>query len=145
MKGSILLLKFYCFLFSCAGSSLLHAGFSPVASSGGYSRCVGFSLQRLLLLWTQAPECVGSVLAVHWLQSTGSIVVVHGFIWSVACGIFPDQGSNPCLLHFQAASLSLGHQGSPEAFSNLRADLFFLSFQFVSRFIFTSVLKAFPE
>ena len=31
----------------------------------------------------------------------------------VACGIFPDQGSNPCLLHWQADSLPLSHQGSP--------------------------------
>ena len=30
-----------------------------------------------------------------------------------ACGIFPDQGWNPCLLHWQADSLSLYHQGSP--------------------------------
>ena len=32
---------------------------------------------------------------------------------SVACGIFPNQGSNPCLLHWQADSLPLSHQGSP--------------------------------
>ena len=30
-----------------------------------------------------------------------SVVVVHGL---VACGIFPDQGLNPCLLHWQADS-----------------------------------------
>ena len=29
------------------------------------------------------------------------------------CGILPDQGSNPCLLHWQASSLPLSHQGSP--------------------------------
>ena len=38
-------------------------------------------------------------VAVPGLQSTGSILVVHGLRCSVACGIFPDQGSNPCLLH----------------------------------------------
>ena len=32
---------------------------------------------------------------------------------SVACEIFPDQGSNPCLLHWQVDSLPLNHQGSP--------------------------------
>ena len=31
----------------------------------------------------------------------------------MACGIFLDQGSNLCLLHWQADSLPLGHQGSP--------------------------------
>ena len=30
-------------------------------------------------------------------------------------GIFPSQGSNPCLLHWQADSLPLRHQGSPYA------------------------------
>ena len=30
-----------------------------------------------------------------------------------AQGIFPTQGSNPCLLHGQADSLSLSHLGSP--------------------------------
>ena len=29
------------------------------------------------------------------------------------CGIFLDQGSNPCPLHWQADSLPLSHQGSP--------------------------------
>ena len=31
---------------------------------------------------------------------------------STACGIFPDQGLNLCLLHWQADSLPLSHQGS---------------------------------
>ena len=34
---------------------------------------------------------------------------------SVACGIFPDQGSNPNLLHWQANSSPLSHQGSPSS------------------------------
>ena len=32
---------------------------------------------------------------------------------SVACGILPDQGSNPRPLHWQADSQPLRHQGSP--------------------------------
>ena len=32
---------------------------------------------------------------------------------SAAGGIFPDQGSNPCPLHWQADSQPLRHQGSP--------------------------------
>ena len=32
---------------------------------------------------------------------------------SVECEIFPDQGSNPCLPHWQADSLPLSPQGSP--------------------------------
>ena len=36
-----------------------------------------------------------------------------GLTCSVACGIFPDQGSNPSLLHWQTDSLPLSHEGSP--------------------------------
>ena len=35
------------------------------------------------------------------LLSTGSVAVVRGLSCSEACGIFPDQESNPCLLHGQ--------------------------------------------
>ena len=38
--------------------------------------------------------------------------MVHGLSRPAARGIFPDQGSNLCVLHWQADSLSLGHQGS---------------------------------
>ena len=31
--------------------------------------------------------------------------MIHGLSCSIACGIFTDQGSNPCLLHWQADSL----------------------------------------
>ena len=48
------------------------------------------------------------------LQSTGSVAVAHGLSCSVPCGIFLDQGSNPRLLLWQADSLPLSHQGSPE-------------------------------
>ena len=56
------------------------------------------------------------------LRSTGSrradsVVVAHGPSCSAACGIFPDQGSNPCPLHWQADSQPLRHQGSPRVFS----------------------------
>ena len=39
--------------------------------------------------------------------------MAHGLSCSVACGIFPDQGSNPCPLHWQADPEPLRHQGSP--------------------------------
>ena len=32
-------------------------------------------------------------------------------------GIFPDQGSSPCLLHWLAGFLPLSHQGSPETYT----------------------------
>ena len=78
-------------------------GLSLVAASGGHSssRCAGLSLSRLLLL-----QSTGS-------RRTGSVVVAHGPSCSAACGIFPDQGSNPCPLHCQADSQPLRHQESP--------------------------------
>ena len=41
---------------------------------------------------------------VRGLQSAVSVVVAHGLSCSVACGIFLDQGSNLCPLHWQADS-----------------------------------------
>ena len=78
-------------------------GLSPVAASGGHSssRCAGLSLSRPLLL-----RSTGS-------RRAGSVVVAHGPSCSAACGIFPDQGSNPCPVHQQADSQTLRHQGSP--------------------------------
>ena len=78
-------------------------GLSLVAASGGHSssRCAGLSLSRPLLLWS-----TGS-------RHAGSVVVAHRPSCSAACAIFPDQGSNPCPLHWQADSQPLRHQGSP--------------------------------
>ena len=78
-------------------------GLSLAAASGGHSssRCAGLSLPRPLLL-----RSTGS-------SRTGSVIVAHGPSCSAACGIFPDQGSNPCPLHWQADSQPLRHQGSP--------------------------------
>ena len=78
-------------------------GPSPVAASGGHSssRCEGLSLSQPLLL-----RSTGS-------RRAGSVFVAHGPSCSAACGILPDQGSNPCPLHWQADSQPLRHQGSP--------------------------------
>ena len=51
----------------------------------------------------------GSVVSAPRLQRTGSVAVAHGLSCSLACGIFLDQGSNLCLLHWQADSLPLSH------------------------------------
>ena len=78
-------------------------GLSPVVASGGHSssRCAGLSPPRPLSL-----RSTGS-------RHAGSVVVAHGPSRSGACGILPDQGSNPCPLHWQADSQPLRHQGSP--------------------------------
>ena len=63
---------------------------------------------RLQQLWH-----AGSVVVARGLWSAGSAVVVHELSCSAARGIFLDQGSNPCPLHWQADSSPLRHQGSP--------------------------------
>ena len=48
---------------------------------------------------------VASLVAEHWLWGTEpSVVVVCGLYCPVAGGIFPDQGSNPCCLHWMVDS-----------------------------------------
>ena len=87
-----LFLKFY--LFHCVGSSLSHTGFlqlwrveATLPCSARVSHCCGFS-------------CCGA-----WaLGGQASVVVMHRLSCSVACRIFPDQGSNPCPLYWQADS-----------------------------------------
>ena len=74
-------------------------GLPLVVASGGYSVVAEC---RLLIvvehgLWPQA-----SVVVALGLWSTGSVVVVLNC--SAACGIFPDQGLNPCPLHCKADS-----------------------------------------
>ena len=44
----------------------------------------------------QAPGAWASVVVAHGLQSAGPTAVAPGLSCSTACGIFPDQGSNPC-------------------------------------------------
>ena len=78
-------------------------GLSLAAARGGHSSswCVGLSPSRPLLLRSTG------------FRRAGSVVVAHGPSRSTACGILPDQGSNPCPLHWQADSQPLHHQGSP--------------------------------
>ena len=85
-----------------------YVAFSLVAESRGYYWEVVHGLliavaslaeQRLQGTWAQG----------FW--STGSGVLVRGFSCSVACGVFLDQGSNLCLLHWQIDSLPPSHQG----------------------------------
>ena len=63
--------------------------------------------------------------ATQW--RAGSVVVAHGPSRSAACGIFPDQGSNPCPLHWQADSQPLCHQGSPEVSQIWQQSIIFMT------------------
>ena len=67
------------------------------------------------------PKLCPTLLQPHGLQSTRVLCpwdfpgknsgVGHHFLLQ---GIFPTQGSNPCLLHWQVDSLPLSHQGGPK-------------------------------
>ena len=92
------------------------AGFSLVVASRGCS----------LILVCRLLNAVAFLVAEHGLQGApASVVVAHRLSCSVACGILPDQGSNPCLLHWQVYSLPPSHQGSPLNFSQYFPNVFF--------------------
>ena len=103
-------------------------GFLLVVVSGGYSSlsCVGFSLQRLLLLWSTGTWAL-------WLQLAGSRAWAQ-WLWhmrfscSEACEIFPDQGLDLCPLHWQVDSYPLYHWGSLK--NEILKHLPWLSFQY---------------
>ena len=85
-------IKFYFLICGCSGSSLLSAGFSLVAASGGPSLV---AVCRFLI-------AVAFLVVEHGLQGTlASVTVVHWLSGPSACGIFLDQGSNPSPLYWQ--------------------------------------------
>ena len=92
-------------------------GLPPAAACGGHSssRCAGLSASRPLSLRSTSFRRAGS-------RRAGSAAVAHGPSCSAACGILPDQGSNPCPLHWQADSQPLRHQGSPGPISLMNID-----------------------
>ena len=66
-----------------------------------FVKCLGFSFQWLLLLWSTGFRCMGSV------------VVAHGTSCSTACGISLNQGSHLCPPHWQVDSYPLWHRRCP--------------------------------
>ena len=100
----------YLFIFECVGSSFLCEGFLQLRQAGAplHRGARASSLSRPLLL-----RSTGS-------RRAGSAAVAHEPSCSAVCGIFPDQGSNPCPLHWQADSQPLRHQGSPSCLLLIR-------------------------
>ena len=81
-------------------------GLFLVVASGGYSLlwCTGFSLCWLLFVVEHGLEVCGlSSCGLQALERRLSSCGA-GLSCSTACGIFPDQGSNPYPLHWQADS-----------------------------------------
>ena len=66
------------------------------------------------LLTAMSPLAVGCGLLTCGLWGTGAVVVAHGLSYPTACGILLDQGSNLCLLYWQADSSPVSHPGNPK-------------------------------
>ena len=79
-------------------------GLSPAAASGA-------TLHR----GARASHRHGLLLRRTGSRRAGSAAAAHGPSRSTACGILPDQGSNPRPLPRQADSQPLRHQGSPSS------------------------------
>ena len=80
-----------------------------LVAAPAFSSCSEWGLLSSCQLFT----VVASHCRARALGTWTSKVVVHGLSCSWACGIFPDQGSNSCLLHWLVVSLPLGHEGGP--------------------------------
>ena len=114
---------FYLFLFLAVLDLCCCTAFLQLWGAGTtlQLQCMGFPF-HWLLLWSPSSRVHGlqqlqqGVVVVPRLQSSDSVVVVHRFSCSTACGIFPDQGLNLCPLHWQADSLPLSYQGYPDDF-----------------------------
>lgn len=119
----IYIFKIIIILFLQSWSSLLHG--LPLNSRAGPTLqfwCPGFSLW-LSCCGAQAPGHTGFSSCNTWtqqlwhagLQGRVPNSFSTGASCSMTCGILPRvRGLNLCLLHWQAESLSLSHQGSPK-------------------------------
>ena len=70
--------------------------------------------------------------------------MVLGLSCSMSCGIFPEQGSNPCPLHWQADSQPLHHQGSPLSFF-FKKFIYLIYLLFLAAFGLRCCLQAFSS
>ena len=103
-KGIIKSLAYRSYLFFLAAQVFIAAqAFSSCSEQGLLFSCGAW-----------ASHCGGfSHCRAQALQHAGVVVVMCGLSCTVACRLFPDQGLNPCPLHWQADSYPLGQQRSP--------------------------------
>ena len=84
----------YLFLLAVLGIHCCALAFSSCSKKGLLSTC-----------GARASHCGGFSYCKHGLWGAwASAIVVHRLSCSVACGIFPDQGENPCPQHWQTDS-----------------------------------------
>lgn len=92
----------------CCGTQAFSLWWLLLSLSTG-SRHAGF---RSWGTQAQQLELSGSRAWVQWLRHTG-------LVCSAVCGIFPDQGWNPCPVNWQADSHPLHHPGRLQSVSKL--------------------------
>ena len=93
------------FVAALGHSLVVESGDSPVVPHGFPIAAASPVAQRRL-------QAHGLQLVVaHGLLSTDSGVMGQGLSCLMACGIFPDQGSNPCPLFWQVEFLTAGPPG----------------------------------
>ena len=91
-EASFIIKIFYSFIFGCAGSPLLCTAFSSCGEWGLLSSC-----------GTRASHCGGFSCHGAWVLGAPALAVgVHRLSSPMTSGIFRDQGSNLCALHWQA-------------------------------------------
>ena len=109
---SYFLKKIYVFilLFGCGGSLLLFASFPLVAGKRGYSLAVVCGLLMASFIAEQGLQGArDSVVAAwgfgiwgSWALGCWLCSLAHGLSCSAVSGLFPDQGSNRCPVHYKA-------------------------------------------
>ena len=72
-----------------------------------------FLKNYLFIFWLHWVFVVARAFSLVATSEGYFLVVVHRLSCSAACGIFLDQGSNPCPLPWQVNSDPLCHQESP--------------------------------
>ena len=82
---------------------------APLQLQAQASRCSGVSCCRAWALDHMSFSSCSSQAIEYRLNACGALAQLS---CSTACGIFSDQGSNLCLLHWQVDSLPLSLQGS---------------------------------
>ena len=106
----ILKITCYLFLFLAVLGLLLQAGFLQQGKQGLLSWLLDFSLPQAVaspvvehmiqgVQFSVVGAKSGSVVVARKLQSEGLVIMAHELSCPAACGIFLDQGWNPCLPH----------------------------------------------
>ena len=106
-------------LCSPAGLDTPHTLIFVFSVYSGFSRIWFWFWLRRVSVAALRLLAVASRYGAQTLEPVGSVLVAHGLSCTTACGIFLDQVSNPCPLHWQVDSYPLDHQGSPILFQLL--------------------------